>query len=137
MIMTYQPQKLTQQEINENTIECDGELYLFDENHSGILYLTDECVNKYNLCKEYDVDLIDWDDILGDTENDPFNHYQQLKGKGFKWEYYVSQFTEVYDLEGNYLRNCVYEEWEVCKVNDIPLEILTDEGCEIIGWCDG
>ena len=128
--MTYQPQKLTQQEINENTLECDGELYLFDENHSGMLYLTEECVNKYNLCKEYDVELIEWDEWSEE-------HSKELKDKGFKWEYYVSQFTEVYDLEGNYLRNCVYEEWEVCKVNGIPLEILTDEGCEIIGWCDG
>jgi len=129
--------KLTEEEIRENTLECDGELYLFDENHSGTLYLTDECVEKYNLIKDIDVELIDWDDILDDTENDPFNHYQQLKDKGFKWEYYIAQFTEVYDMEGNYLRDCVYEEWEVCKANDIPLEILTDKGCEIIGWCDG
>ena len=28
---------------------------MFDENHSGMLYLTEECVNKYNLCKEYDL----------------------------------------------------------------------------------
>ena len=135
--MSYTPEKLTQEEIFNNTLWCEGELYLMDENHSGTLYLTDECVDKYNLIRELDVDLIDWDDILGDYENDPFNHYKQLKDKGFKWEYYVCQFTEVYDVNGNYLRKCVYENWEVCKVNGFQEEMLEDEGCEIIGWCDG
>ena len=78
--MTYIPDNLTDEELKYGVLEYEGELYLMDENHSGTLYLTDECVEKYNLLKEDDVELIEWDEILSDYENDPFNYYQQLKG---------------------------------------------------------
>lgn len=135
--MTYIPDNLTEEELKYGVLEHEGELYLMDENHSGTLYLTDECVEKHNLLKEDDVELIEWDEILADYENDPFNYYQQLKDKGFKWEYYVCQFTYVFNKKGEYLRDFSHERGDVCKVNGFPEEMLEDEGCDIIGWCDG
>ena len=110
--------------------EVDGEYYNWDQNHSGYLWLTDECVEKYELDKETDVEAIDWD-IWNDDED------LEMRDKGFKWDFYIQQYASVHTKDGKYLRDCTYEDWEVCKANGIKEEMLSDPGCEIMGWCDG
>ena len=56
---------------------------------------------------------------------------------GLKWDLPIQQYASVHDKDGKYLRDCTYEDWEVCKANGIKEEMLSDEGCEIMGWCDG
>ncbi len=41
--------KLTEKELQDDCIEIDGEFYLIDENHSGFLFLTDECAKQFNV----------------------------------------------------------------------------------------
>jgi hypothetical protein len=52
---------LTDQSDLDMLDEVDGEYYNWDQNHSGYLWLTDACVEKYGLEKGMDVELIDWD----------------------------------------------------------------------------
>ena len=118
----------TEEEINMLD-EVDGEFYNWDQNHSGFLWLTDECLKKYGLTEE-DVEPIDWD--IWDGEDD-----LEMRDKGFKWDFYVVQYASVHDKDGKYIRDCTYENWEVCKANGITEEMLDDEGCVIMGWCDG
>ena len=118
----------TEEEINMLD-EVDGEFYNWDQNHSGFLWLTDECLKKYGLTEE-DVELIDWD--IWNDEDD-----LEMRDRGFKWDFLITQYASVHDKDGKYLRDCTYEDWEVCKANGIQEEMLEDEGCVIMGWCDG
>ena len=121
---------LTEQSEIDMLDEVDGEYYNWDQNHSGYLWLTDECVEKYELDKETDVEAIDWD-IWNDDDD------LEMRDKGFKWDFYIQQYVSVHTKDGKYLRDCTYEDWEVCKANGIKEEMLSDPGCEIMGWCDG
>ena len=120
---------LTEQSDLDMLDEVDGEYYNWDQNHSGFLWLTDECLKKYGLSEE-DVEAIDWD-IWNDDDD------LEMRDKGFKWDFYISQYVSVHDKDGKYLRDCTYEDWEVCKANGIKEEMLSDPGCEIMGWCNG
>ncbi len=64
-------------------------------------------------------------------------YYAEYREKGLKWDLYIQQYASVHDKDGKYLRDCTYDDWEVCKANGIKEEMLSDEGCEIMGWCDG
>tara|TARA_B100001142_G_scaffold32960_1_gene29267 strand:- start:145 stop:528 length:384 start_codon:yes stop_codon:yes gene_type:complete len=121
---------LTEQSDLDMLDEVDGEYYNWDQNHSGYLWLTDECVDKYGLERGIDVEPIDWN-IWNDDDD------LEMRDKGFKWDFHIQQYASVHTKDGKYLRDCTYEDWEVCKANGIKEEMLSDPGCEIMGWCDG
>ena len=51
---------------------------------------------------------------------------------GIKWDLCVT-YASVHDKDGKYLRDCTYEDWEVCKANGIKEEMFRAEGREILG----
>ena len=59
-----------------------------------------------------DVELIDWD--IWDDE-----YYAEYKEMGLKWDLPIQQYASVHDKDGKYLRDCTYDDWEVCKANGI------------------
>lgn len=122
--------ELTEEELFADCIEVDGLFYLMDENHSGFLFLTDECAKKYKIeCGENgDAEPIDWD--IWDEEGETW------KEDGYKWNFHIMQCAGVYDSSGKQVK----EGWnddDVYIMNGIVEEMLNDEGCEVMGWCDG
>ncbi len=125
--------KLTEEELIADCIEVEeGQFYLIDENHSGFLFLTDECCERYEIeCGDNgDAEPIDWDIWC---EPDELAEYRD---KGYKWNFYVMQCAGVYDAQGNFIREG-YEDEDVCKPNGILQEMLEHPGCIVMGWCDG
>ena len=59
---------LTEQSDLDMLDEVDGEYYNWDQNHSGYLWLTDECVDKYGLVRGMDVEPIDWENSYKDDD---------------------------------------------------------------------
>ena len=59
----FDADELTEEELLTDCIEVDGLFYLIDENHSGFLFLTDECAKQFKIdCGENgDAEPIDWD----------------------------------------------------------------------------
>jgi hypothetical protein len=123
---------LTEQSDLDMLDEVDGEYYNWDQNHSGYLWLTDACVDKYGLERGMDVEPIDWENLYKDDD-----YYDEYRERGLKWDLYIQQYASVHDKDGKYLRDCTYDDWEVCKANGIKEEMLSDPGCEVMGWCDG
>ena len=86
----------------------------------------------YNPKKDQYFSPIDWENSYKDDD-----YYDEYKERGLKWDLYIQQYASVHDKDGKYLRDCTYDDWEVCKANGIKVEMLSDEGCEVMGWCDG
>ena len=130
----WEPETLTKEQLLNDCIEDNGLYYLIDENHSGLLFLTDEVAQKYNIkCGEGardDAEPIDWDIWC---EPDELAEYRD---KGYKWNFYVMQCAGVYDAQGNFIREG-YEDEDVCKLNGILQEMLEHPGCIVMGWCAG
>ena len=127
--------KLTEEELYADCIEVeDGQYYLIDENHSGFLFLTDECCERYNIScgdgPDCEAEPIDWEIWC---EPDELAEYRD---KGYKWNFDILQCAGVYDAEGNQIREG-YEDEDVCKMNGILQEMLEHPGCIVMGWCDG
>ena len=74
--------------------EVDGEYYNWDQNHSGYLWLTDECVDKYGLERGIDVEPIDWN-IWNDDDD------LEMRDKGFKWDFHIQQYASVHTKDGS------------------------------------
>ena len=128
----WEPEKLTKEELLNDCIEDNGLYYLIDENHSGFLFLTDEVAQKYNIkCGEGardDAEPIDWD--IWDEEGETW------KEEGYKWHFEIMQCAGVYDKDGNQVKEAWNDE-DVYIMNGIVKEMLDEEGCEVMGWCDG
>lgn len=130
----WEPEKLTKEQLLNDCIEDNGLYYLIDENHSGLLFLTDEVAQKYNIkCGEGardDAEPIDWDIWC---EPDELAEYRD---KGYKWSFDIMQCAGVYDKDGNQVKEAWNDE-DVYIMNGIVEEMLDEEGCEVMGWCDG
>ena len=130
----WEPEKLTEEQLRHSCIEDNGLYYLIDENHSGFLFLTDEVAQKYNIkCGESvrdDAEPIDWD-IWCEPED-----IENYKDKGYKWHFEIMQCAGVYDKDGNQVKEAWNDE-DVYIMNGIVEEMLDEEGCEVMGWCDG
>ena len=128
----FEAPELTEEELLADCIEVDGLFYLIDENHSGFLFLTDECAKKYKIeCGENgDAEPIDWD-IWCEPEE-----LERYKDKGFMWNFDIMQCAGVYDSSGKMVKEA-WNDDDVYIMNGIVEEMLNDEGCEVMGWCDG
>ena len=130
----WEPEKLTKEQLLNDCIEDNGLYYLIDENPSGLLFLTDEVAQKYNIkCGEGardDAEPIDWDIWC---EPDELAEYRD---KGYKWSFDIMQCAGVYDKDGNQVKEAWNDE-DVYIMNGIVEEMLDEEGCEVMGWCDG
>ena len=124
--------KLSEEELLSECMEVDGEFYFIDENHSGFLFLTNECAEKYNIeCGENgDAEPIDW--VIWCDPDD----ITEYKDKGYKWNFYIMQCAGVYNKNGEQIRYG-YEDEDVCRLNGIDPLMLEDPGCITMGWCDG
>ena len=128
----FDASELTEEELLADCIEVDGLFYLIDENHSGFLFLTDECAKKYDIdCGENgDAEPIDWD-IWCEPED-----IENYKDKGYMWNFHIMQCAGVYDKNGKQIKEG-WDDDDVYIMNGIVEEMLNDEGCEMMGWCDG
>ena len=128
----FEAPELTEEELLADCIEVDGLFYLIDENHSGFLFLTDECAKKYKIeCGENgDAEPIDWD-IWCEPEE-----LENYKDKGFMWNFEIMQCAGVYDSSGKMVKEA-WDDDDVYIMNGIVEEMLSDPGCEVMGWCDG
>ena len=128
----FEPETLTEEELLADCIEVDGLYYLIDENHSGFLFLTDECAKKYDIdCGENgDAEPIDWD-IWCEPED-----IENYKDKGYMWNFDIMQCAGVYDSNGKMVKEA-WNDDDVYIMNGIVEEMLNDPGCEVMGWCDG
>ena len=104
----WEPEKLTKEQLLNDCIEDNGLYYLIDENHSGLLFLTDEVAQKYNIkCGEGardDAEPIDWDSWC---EPDELAEYRD---KGYKWSFDIMQCAGVYDKDGNQVKEAWNDE---------------------------
>jgi len=128
----FEPETLTEEELLSECIEVDGLFYLIDENHSGFLFLTDECAKQFKIdCGENgDAEPIDWD-IWCEPED-----IENYKDKGYMWNFDIMQCAGVYDQNGKQVKEA-WNDDDVYIMNGIVEEMLNDPGCEVMGWCDG
>lgn len=125
--------KLTKEELLYNCIEVDGLYYLIDENHSGFMFLTDEVAQKYGIkCGDSlndDANPIDWD--VWNDEGETW------KEEGYKWHFEIMQCAGVYDEDGDQIKGPWEDDEDVYIMNGIIKEMLDEDGCEVMSWCDG
>ena len=52
------------------------------------------------------------------------------------WNFDIMQCAGVYDSNGKMVKEA-WDDDDVYIMNGIVEEMLNDEGCEVMGWCDG
>lgn len=128
----FDASELTEEELLSECIEVDGLHYLIDENHSGFLFLTDECAKQFNIdCGDNgDAEPIDWDIWC-----EPYE-LENYKDKGFMWNFDIMQCAGVYDSNGKQVKEA-WDDDDVYIMNGIDEAMLNHPGCVVMGWCDG
>ena len=118
----------------------DGLYYWYDLNHTGLIWITEEMVKKYNLINVEKLEEFYDEDDLEEMREDFTGNFTHLihihhcvgVSKGNTDEDYRKCVEDT-------PHGKVYEKEFVAWLNDFPTELLKEDEKDVLvlGWCDG